>query len=173
MILCLNGLACRAAHREGLRAGLDSFNIVLINNGDSVWLGKGVAATPDGRNAGEPISNGNQPGAGYDHAAMTALLNSMSKLDAGLHARVVHNLKLSRGLAQSRRAEVSALFQGYFAGGGTQLMVTVIDRDELENALKEPEKHANLIVRVGGYSERFVNLPRDIQLEVIRRTLYA
>ena len=51
-------------------------------------------------------------------------------------------------------------------------MITVADRGELEAAMKEPEKYANLIVRVGGYSERFVDLPRDIQLEVIRRTLY-
>ena len=173
MSLWLNGVICKAARQEGKRVGLDSFLIVLINNGDSIWLGKGVAATPDGRKAGQPIANGNQPGAGYDQSGLTALLNSMSKLDAGLHAGVVHNVKLSRGLAQSRRAEVSALFRAYFASGGTQAMITVTDRGELERAMEEPEKYANLIVRVGGYSERFVNLPREIQQEIIRRTLYS
>ena len=51
---------------EGKKFGLDSFMIVLINNGDSILFGKTTSATPDGRKAGKPISNGNQPGAGYD-----------------------------------------------------------------------------------------------------------
>jgi pyruvate-formate lyase len=89
-----------------------------------------------------------------------------------MHAGAVHNLKLSRGTFREHDDEVDALLKGYFRRGGTQLMITVTDRDELEHALEHPEEHGNLLVRVGGYCERFVDLPRDIQLEVIRRTLY-
>ena len=51
-------------------------------------------------------------------------------------------------------------------------MVTVSDRGELERAMAEPGLYRHLIVRVGGYSERFVDLPREVQLELLRRTLY-
>jgi len=55
---------------------------------------------------------------------------------------------------------------------GSYMVPTVTDRGELERAMERPRDYANLVVRVGGYSERFVNLPRDIQLEMVRRTLY-
>ncbi len=172
MNLWFNERICESCRKHGKRFDLDSFMIVLINNGDSISFGKTSAATPDGRQSGVPIANGNQPGAGYDQSGMTALLNSMGKLDPALHAGVVHNLKLSRTTITEHREKISALLKAYFAGGGTQLMITVTDRGELEAAMKEPEKYTNLIVRVGGYSERFIDLPRDIQLEILRRTLY-
>jgi pyruvate-formate lyase len=172
MNLWFNEFLCESCRKHGRRVGLDSFLVVLINNGDSVMFGKSTLATPDGRNAGRPVANGNQPGAGYDQSGLTALLNSMGKLDASVHAGVVHNVKLSRGTFQDSGAKVSAMMRGYFASGGTQAMVTVTDRGELERAMKEPQNYTNLVVRVGGYSERFIDLPRDVQLEVIRRTLY-
>jgi pyruvate-formate lyase len=172
MSIWVNQVVCEAAKKHGVANKLASFLVVLINNGDSVLFGKTTAASADGRKAGEPISNGNQPGAGNDQNGLTALLNSMSKLDASLHAGATHNLKISRKLFTENPEQVTALIKGYFSRGGTQLMITVADAAELEKALQEPEKYSNLIVRVGGYSERFVNLPREIQKEVIRRTLY-
>jgi pyruvate-formate lyase len=172
MSLWVHRVVCESCSRQRLYTGLDTFLAVMINNGDSITLGKGTAATADGRRAGEPLSNGNQPSAGADINGATALLNSMAKLDPGTHAGAVHNLKLSRRTFSERRPEVDALIRGYFRRGGTQLMVTVTDRDELESALERPEQYRHVIVRVGGYCERFVDLPRDIQLEVIRRTLY-
>ncbi len=172
MSLWVNGVVCESCKRQALYTGLDTFLAVLVNNGDSVTLGKGTAATADGRHAHMPLSNGNQPSAGADTAGPTALLNSMAKLDPGLHAGAVHNLKLSRTMMQQSRAQAEALIAAYFARGGTQLMLTVTDRGELERAMEKPEEYGHVIVRVGGYSERFINLPRDIQTEVIARTLY-
>ncbi len=172
MSIWVNQIVCEAAKKHGLANKLASFLVVLINNGDSVLFGKTTAASADGRKAGEPLSNGNQPSAGNDQNGLTALLNSMSKLDAALHAGATHNLKISRKLFTENPEQVTALIKGYFSRGGTQLMITVADAAELEKALQEPEKYSNLIVRVGGYSERFVNLPKEIQKEVIRRTIY-
>jgi pyruvate-formate lyase len=172
MNLWFNEFLCRTCAEKGKECGLDSFLIVLINNGDSIMFGKATAATADGRRAGAPIANANQPGAGYDQSGLTALLHSMGKLDPSLHAGVVHNLKVSRSTMTGNRAKISALLKAYFAVGGTQLMITVTDRGELEAAMKEPQEYANLVVRVGGYSDRFVNLTPDIQQEVLRRTLY-
>ncbi|MGE5557089.1 MAG: pyruvate formate lyase family protein [Bacillota bacterium] len=172
MSLWVNRIVYEAAQNQAARVGLASFLPVLINNGDSILFGKTTAASADGRKSGEPLSNGNQPSAGFDRSGITALLNSMAKLGAKMHAGATHNLKISRGVFKSRPQEIGALLKGYFARGGTQIMVTVTDRGELEKALKEPERYGNLIVRVGGYSERFINLPREIQQEVLRRTLY-
>jgi len=168
----VNTVVCEAAKRQAARVGLASFLVVLVNNGDSVLFGKRTGASADGRRSGEPVSNGNQPSAGADRGGVTALLNSMTRLDPSLHAGATHNVKLSRGLFGPGGGTAGALLEGYFARGGTQAMVTVTDRGELERALADPEHHRHLIVRVGGYSERFVDLPREVQLELLRRTLH-
>ena len=94
----VNGVVCGAAKRQAARVGLDSFLVVLVNNGDSVLFGKRTGASADGRRKGEPVSNGNQPSAGADRGGLTALLNSMARLDPSLHAGATHNVRLSRGL---------------------------------------------------------------------------
>lgn len=99
-------------------------------------------------------------------------VRSGASLPPAAHAGVTHNLKLSRGMFRQHAAAVSALLEAYFAGNGTQMMITVSDRQELERAMENLAAYNNLVVRVGGYSERFVNLPREVQLEVLRRTLY-
>lgn len=172
MALWVNTVVCELTKQQAQRVGLDSFLIVLVNNGDNVTTGRGSGASADGRQAGMPFSNANQPTAGNDHTGLTALLTSMAKLPASLHAGATQNLKLSRQTIVAHRQEVSALLRGYFAAGGTQLMITVTDRGELEDALQHPERHRNLIIRVGGYSAHFVELSQDIQLDVLARTLY-
>ena len=172
MSLWLNNTLCESARRQKDRTTLDSFLVVIINNGDNVTLGKGTAATADGRKATMPLSNGNQPSAGTDANGPTALLNSMAKLNPAIHAGATQAIKLSRKMFAEHKPVLDALLKGYFAKGGAQLMITVTDRDELEKALKNPEQYANLIVRVGGYSDRFINLPEDVQQDVLARTLY-
>ncbi|HBY72822.1 MAG TPA: hypothetical protein DEG06_11330 [Lachnospiraceae bacterium] len=60
----------------------------------------------------------------------------------------------------------------YFQKGGTQLMITVASTKDLKDAMVHPELYSNLFVRVGGYSGRFISLPRDVQLDILRRTTY-
>lgn len=172
MSVWLNEMVCETTRRCGTAAGLDHFSVVLINNGDSVMFGKTTGASADGRLLGVPLSNGNQPSAGSDVCGPTALLNSMAKLNPAVHAGAVHNVRFSRATFDKHPGSVHGLLRGYFSSGGTQAMVTVTNRDDLEKARAHPELYANLIVRVGGYSEYFVDLPPDIQDEVMRRTLY-
>ncbi len=172
MAVRLNTDICNLAIKQKKYTGLDSFLIVMINNGDSVMFGKSTIASADGRYAAEPLSNGNQPSAGNDQNGATALLNSMAKLPADLHAGATHNLKLSRQMLNHNKPILEALIDAYFNNGGTQVMITVTDKDELERALEQPEKYYHIFVRVGGYTERFVDLPKDVQQEVVRRTLY-
>ena len=70
------------------------------------------------------------------------------------------------------RPKLKALLKTYFANGGSQATIMAVDRDALQNAMKEPEKYGDLIVRIGGYCERFVSLPRDVQRDIIARTMY-
>jgi pyruvate-formate lyase len=56
--------------------------------------------------------------------------------------------------------------------GGAQAMITVLGKDDLLNAMKHPEKYQNLMVRVGGFSARFVELDKDVQEEILTRTMY-
>ena len=68
------------------------------------------------------------------------------------------------------KASFIALAKAFFAGGGQQYTVTVVSRDDLLDAKAHPENHRNLMVRVGGYSDYFVNLSPELQDNVIERT---
>ncbi|MFO8006988.1 MAG: pyruvate formate lyase family protein [Candidatus Brocadiia bacterium] len=163
---------CEATIEAGRRAGLDYFLLVNINNWAYVRIGKETGATPDGRRAGMPIASGNAPTAGNDTTGITAFLNSVVKPDPGIHAGYVHNMKFGKRMFTRNRPKFQALLETYFAQGGTQAMLTVVGKDDLENAMREPENYRNLMVRVGGFSARFVELEESIQRDIIRRTFY-
>jgi pyruvate-formate lyase len=118
------------------------------------------------------MANGNAPSGTSDKEGITALLNSMSKPSIHIHAGAVQNLKLSPELFEKHSEKLTALIKTYFYKGGPQLMISVVNRGDLENALKQPEEYQNLMVRVGGFSARFVELERDMQEEILSRTLY-
>jgi pyruvate-formate lyase len=164
--------ACRATIEQAARVGLDYSLLVNINNFIHVEIGKHTAATPDGRRSGDPIANGGTPTAGNDRSGVTAFLNSIAKPDPSLHAGYVHNMKFSRRMFGEHRGKLEALLDVYFSAGGTQAMITAVDRGDLENAMKEPEKYRSLIVRVGGFSAHFVELEPALQRDIIKRTLY-
>jgi pyruvate-formate lyase len=152
--------------------GLDSYLNVIINNSANTTMGLLSAASPDGRKAFTPMANANTPSGGADCNGLTALLNSMVKPDVLLHAGAVQNLKFSRELLTTYRRQTEFLLQTYFDKGGAQCMISCINSDDLENAMKEPEKYQNLIVRVGGFSARFIDLSMEVQMEIISRTIY-
>jgi len=75
-------------------------------------------------------------------------------------------------VSENGRAAFKALAKTYFMGGGQQFTATVVSPEELLDAKKNPEKHRDLIVRVGGYSDYFVRLSPELQENVIERTMY-
>jgi pyruvate-formate lyase len=160
------------ARQQAGRIGFHYFMVVNINNYANVTMGQATAASADGRQRGAPLANGNTPTAGNDRSGVTALLNSMVKIDPSEHAGYTQNLKFSSSMFRDQRAKVSALLKAYFLMGGTQTMITVVGRGDLEAALQHPEQYRSLIVRVGGFSARFVELSHAVQLDLIQRTLY-
>lgn len=162
---------CNGVRDAAKRVGLDSYLVVIINNQVNTEWGRATSASADGRHKGIYMSNANNPQSGADKNGPTAMLNSLLKLDAKYHAGSVQNIKFSKGLFNTRRPLVEALMHSYFERGGPQLMVSVVGKGELEAAYQHPEQYPNLIVRVGGFSARFVNLDRDVQQEILNRTL--
>jgi pyruvate-formate lyase len=162
---------CRTAAAQARRVGLDTCLVVIINNHANSVLGRYTGASADARRAGEPMSNGNNPSSGADRSGTTAFLRSLVKLDPALHAGAVQNMKFGRELFRDRRAAAEALLSAYFDAGGAQAMITVVGREDLEAAMREPEKWGHLMVRVGGFSARFVELSPAVQREILERTL--
>ena len=130
-----------------------------------------TSASADGRLNSMYMNNGNNPQGGADKNGPTAMLNSLVKLRTDIHAGSVQNMKFSRSMFTQKRDQVNALLKTYFRKGGGQIMISVVSKGELEDAYQNPEKYPNLLVRVGGFSAKFVNLEKDVQREVISRTL--
>lgn len=130
--------------------------------------GRPVGPTPDGRKNGEPLCDSLSAIHGNDVLGPTAMLNSAACLKpAKALGTPVLNLTLS---PQHVKATLRPLVEGYFAQGGMQVQVTSVSRADLLDAMEHPERHANLIVRVGGYAEYFNRLSEDLQRAVIART---
>jgi pyruvate-formate lyase len=164
--------ACKISMKMAEKHGLDSYLVVNINNNANTTLGRFTLASADGRKSGSSMANGNTPSPGMDKNGATALLNSLVKMRTDIHAGASQNIKFSKEMLTSYMPMTKALIKTYFANGGAQLMITVVGRDDLEKALREPENYQNLLVRVGGFSARYVELERVVQLEILNRTLY-
>ncbi|MHC1735814.1 MAG: pyruvate formate lyase family protein [Erysipelotrichaceae bacterium] len=166
----LHEFTCNEVAAQASKVGLDSWLVVVINNQVNTEWGRATGSSPDGRIAGMYMSNANNPQSGADVNGPTAMLNSLAKIRADLSAGTVQNIKFSRRMFTMEREKVKALFTTYFRKGGPQLMVNIVNQEELTDAYHHPERHRDLIVRVGGFSARYVNLDRDVQKEILERT---
>jgi formate C-acetyltransferase len=138
--------------------------------------GRACPALPNGHLRGDPMFSdciGAVPGqdvSGPTAAVKSALTYDQTEVTSGF----VFQLRFDKALFGTEKGMDSFihLAKAYFAGGGQQLSVNVLSADELKDAQAHPEKYGDLIVRVGGYSDYFVRLPRDLQDNVIARTSY-
>jgi len=135
--------------------------------------GLGVGALPNGRKALEPLNDGSiSPMRGVDKAGPTAVLRSALK--AGFkesHASVL-NQKFSSSMLGSNQSidKLGAYTNAFMANGGSHIQYNMVDTKELRDAKIHPEKHRDLIVRIGGFSAYFTQLSPDIQDDVINRS---
>lgn len=134
-------------------------------------LAPSVGASADGRHAGSPLADSAGPSQGTDRAGPTAVIASMLKLPLGRCPTCCSlNLKFTPSLWNGAGGKVLDLLRTYFARGGFQLQVNVVDRRTLEEARREPASHRGLVVRVGGFSAYFTSLSPALQDEIIDRT---
>ncbi|MGN1346238.1 MAG: pyruvate formate lyase family protein [Eubacteriales bacterium] len=129
-----------------------------------------VGATPDGRKKGEPTCDSIASIRGKAVEGPTAMLKSAAKLPQNLADGIsVLNLTLSKSFVGDA---LRALVDAYFAMGGIQVQVTCTSIEELKDAMEHPDRHRDLIVRVGGYSDYFVNLSPALRQTVLDRNIH-
>jgi pyruvate formate-lyase/glycerol dehydratase family glycyl radical enzyme len=152
------------------------FNSAFMGISNYIPAGKAVGATPCGRRSGDPLTEGCSPHAGTDVTSPTAAMRSTAKVNHGRHAGgTLLNIKLSPDTLKTRGDlnKLAALIRGYFELDAFHVQFNVFDRKTLLAAQASPEKYRHLLVRVAGYSARFVTLSREVQDAIIQRTSYA
>jgi trans-4-hydroxy-L-proline dehydratase len=148
------------------------FRINLLPTTCHVYFGSVIGATPDGRLAKKPLSEGISPVQGADRNGPTSVIKSASKIDHLRTGGTLLNQKFTPQILEdeSGRLKVLHLIRSYFKMDGHHIQFNVVDVETLKKAQKEPENYRDLIVRVAGYSDYFVNLGEDLQNEIIYRT---
>ena len=143
-----------------------------IHQPHPVTTGYTIGATPDGRGAGEPIAVTMTPANGTMKCGATAALRSASIFDPMLlqwNYCFMINYYSSVFEGDGGKEKFKQLLKVYFNMGGMQHQPNILDKDTLVRAQNAPEEYKDLIVRLWGVSAHFVDLPRDIQNELIER----
>ncbi|HRD01807.1 MAG TPA: glycyl radical protein [Candidatus Saccharicenans sp.] len=148
------------------------YRINLLPTTVHVYFGKVTGATPDGRLASEPVSEGISPVQGMDRKGPTAVIKSEGKLDHIKTGGTLLNQKFTPQLLADDEGleKLKDLIRSYFRLMGHHIQFNVVTAETLRDAQKHPEKYRDLIVRVAGYSDYFVDCAKELQDEIIRRT---
>lgn len=137
-------------------------------------FGQMTGASANGRKAWTPLSDGISPTQGADVKGPTAIIKSVSKMSCdNMNIGMVHNFKLMSGLLDTPQGEegIITLLRTACLFGNGQMQFNYLDNETLLDAQKHPEQYRDLIVRVAGYSAFFVELCKDVQDEIISRTM--
>ncbi|MBQ7153100.1 MAG: hypothetical protein IJR83_04085 [Clostridia bacterium] len=148
------------------------YYIAMAANVTNIYAGKDLKATPDGRLAGQPLSDAASPTYGKDERGVTATLLSVSKPDYTRCAcGTVVNQKFSPSVFQDgKRQKLRQLIRIYFSRGGQEIQINSTSREVLMDASAHPEKYPTLVVRVSGFSALYVILPKEVQNDILSRT---
>ena len=163
---CFDELDGRPDHKGG------RYRIEMLPTTCHVYFGSVTGATPDGRSATLPVSEGISPVQGADRHGPTAVIRSASKMDHLKAGGTLLNLKFTPALVANEDGvdKWSHLVRSYFKMDGHHIQFNVVRAETLREAQKNPEQHRDLIVRVAGYSDYFCDLSTALQEEIITRT---
>lgn len=153
----------------------NNFNTAFMGISNYLPTGKVVGATPCGRKAREPLSEGVSPFAGSDTSTPLAAMRSAAKLNQDVHSGgTLLNLRLNEDLVNTRRGQsnLGSMIQAFFSLGAFHVQFNTISTETLRKAQEKPEDYKDLLVRVAGYSTQFVNLSRSMQDAIIARTAH-
>ena len=148
------------------------YHINLLPTTVHVYFGSVTGATPDGRKAWQPLSEGISPVQGADRSGPTAVLKSAARMDHVRTGGTLLNQKFSPQVLKDERGldSLVQLIRTYFKLDGHHIQFNVIDAATLRAAQHNPEQYRDLIVRVAGYSDYFCDLSLALQEEIIQRT---
>jgi len=148
------------------------YRIEMLPTTCHVYFGSVTGATPDGRRACTPLSEGISPVQGADRNGPTAVLKSAGKMDHVKTGGTLLNMKFTPALLADETGidSLARLVRGYFTMDGHHVQFNVVTADTLRQAQARPEAYRDLIVRVAGYSDYFCDLSVELQDEIIART---
>lgn len=156
--------------RPNMKGG--KYGIDMLPTTCHVYFGDVILATPNGRKAHKPVSEGISPEKAADVNGPTAVIKSCAKMDHLATSGTLLNQKFTPDVVAGEEglAHMAELVRSYFAMDGHHIQFNIIDRETLIEAQKNPEEYKDLIVRVAGYSDFFRNLDKPLQDEIINRT---
>ena len=148
------------------------YHLNMLSTTCHVYFGKKLGATPNGRLAGLPISDGTSPSHGADRNGPTAVVKSLGKMDQLKSGGTLLNQRFLPGVLADETgiSNLAHLIRAYFKLNGHHIQFNVVDQEMLRRAQQAPDAYRNLLVRVAGYSDFFVDLDLDHQEEIIART---
>ena len=137
-----------------------------------IYFGGIVGALPNGRKAGEPLSDGISPSQGLGAKGPTAIAKSASRIDHARTGGTLLNMKFSPTSVSGQigSENLISVIDTYFEKGGMHCQFNVLSKETLEDAYENPERHTGLIVRVAGYSAFFNDLSNPTKRDIIGRT---
>jgi len=149
-----------------------AYRVNLLPTTVHVYFGSVIGATPDGRRAWSPLSEGVSPVQGADRHGPTAVLRSVAKMDHIRTGGTLLNQKFTPQLLKDEEGldKLVGLIRTYFKLDGHHVQFNVVDAATLRAAQQNPAQHRDLIVRVAGYSDYFCDLSQALQDEIIART---
>jgi pyruvate formate-lyase/glycerol dehydratase family glycyl radical enzyme len=152
------------------------FNTAFMGISNYIPTGKVVGATPCGRLAGKPITEGVSPYAGSDVRSPLAAMRSSAKMNHDVHTGgTLLNLRLSEDVVSTAkgRRDLGNIIRAYFSLGAFHVQFNTLSTETLRKAQKDPDQYRDLLVRVAGYSTQFVNLSAEMQEAIIARSAHG
>lgn len=149
-----------------------AYRVNYLSTTCHVYFGSVTGATPDGRKAWEPLSDGISPAQGADRKGPTAVIQSAARMDHARTGGTLLNQKFTPRLVEGEDGitNLAHLVRSYFKMDGHHIQFNVVTAETLREAQAHPEQHRDLIVRVAGYSDYFCDLTTALQNEIIART---
>ena len=156
--------------RPNMKGG--TYRVNMLPTTCHVYFGEVMNASPNGRLAQKPVSEGISPEKGADVNGPTAVIKSCSKMDHSRTGGTLLNQKFTPSVVKGEEGldNMANLVRAYFNMDGHHIQFNVIDRETLIRAQQNPDEYKDLIVRVAGYSDHFRNLSKALQDEIIERT---
>jgi len=149
-----------------------SYHLNMLSTTCHVYFGKMLGASANGRLAGLPISDGTSPSHGADCNGPTAVIKSLAKMDQVKSGGTLLNQRFLPGLVKDEDGidKLCHLIRAYFNLNGHHIQFNIVDSETLRQAQQTPDEYRDLLVRVAGYSDYFVDLDLQHQEEIIART---
>ena len=148
------------------------YHLNMLSTTCHVYFGRMLGASANGRLAGLPISDGTSPSHGADRKGPTAVIKSLGKMDQIKSGGTLLNQRFTPSVLKGETGidSMAHLIRTYFNLNGHHVQFNVVDTATLRRAQAAPDEYRNLLVRVAGYSDYFVDLDRHHQEEIIART---